>query len=126
MRAELLHASAFARVHIDRHWDWLTEAQRLSTLDMLSELSQRFGGLPLPGSADPLSQTVRTRAQAHAYELEQLHFDAVAPVTAGVDLAGDPFDLAESSGGSWCSTSGPASANPAWPWCRTCANSWTY
>lgn len=95
VRAELEYARAFGRVFIHRRWDWLTEADRRETLRLLRDLRDRYAALPLPGRP---GETVGARAKSHEYELEHLYFGAPAPATAGVDLTGEPIDLADYRG----------------------------
>lgn len=98
VRAELTYAKAFARVFINRRWEWLTDRERLGALAMLTTINERFGDLPVPGSAEPALDTVGRRALGHEYELTRLYFGAQAPTTSGVDLEGRPFDLADYEG----------------------------
>ena len=98
VRAELEFARVWPWIFIDRRWDWIDDADRQRVLALLREQRERHGDLPLPGSRVDAGETVGTRATFHESELERLRFGAVAPPTLGIDLAGDPFDLADHRG----------------------------
>lgn len=90
VRADLLYAKVLARVHIDRRWDWLTPLARQNTIELLDSLINTFGDLLCPGEENT---SIRDRAGQHYYELEKLHFGALAPVTSGTDLMDKRFDI---------------------------------
>lgn len=98
VKADLLYAKARVRVHLNRQWDWLTEAQRRNTIRLLNTIQIRFGGLPCPGSSEPRDQNVGDRARQHLYELQKLYFGAPAPAASGGDLQGNPLDIADFKG----------------------------
>lgn len=98
VQADLLYAKAWTRVHVNRRWDWLTDEDRRNTIRILNTIETRFGDLACPGSGGPSVETVGARARQHYYELEELYFGAAAPRTSGVDLEGQPIDVAEYRG----------------------------
>ena len=98
VRAELTYAKACSRIYINRRWDWLSEAQRRQTLELLADVEGRFGNLPVPGTAHPESETVGRRARQDQLGLTRLYFGAPAPPTAGVDLDNVPLALNEHRG----------------------------
>ena len=98
IKAELMYAKVMLRVQINRRWDWLTEADRLATLQLLKCLQDEYGILTCPGSRREPVETVGARAAAHEYEITRLHFNAPAPSTAGVDLEGQPLDISDHKG----------------------------
>jgi len=97
-RAELESARAFARVKLDRHWDWLPAEQRREALAALAEVRARYGADRCPGASEETGETVGQRAERFAALLTQLAFGAVAPPTRGIDLAGEPIDLEDMRG----------------------------
>ncbi len=86
------------RVQINRRWDWLSEEDRLATLQLLKQIQDKYGTLSCPGSRREQVETVGARAAAHEYEITRLHFNAPAPRTAGEDLEGQPLDIADHKG----------------------------
>ena len=97
-RAEFASARIFARVFLDRHWDWLDDTRRKAALEDLVELRKRFGNVRCPGSDPDAKQTIGKRADRYESLLTRLAFGAVAPPTAGVDLDGKAFDLKDYRG----------------------------
>ena len=83
IQAELMYAKVMLRVQINRRWDWLSEKDRLATLQLLKQIQDKYGTLSCPGSRREQVETVGARAAAHKYEITRLHFNAPAPRTAG-------------------------------------------
>jgi len=98
VRGELASAGVFARVVIDRHWDWLDAESRRAALEDLSELRRRFGDRARPGTEDGGDDTIARRAERYEIALTRLAFGAAAPPTHGVDLEGERVDVAELRG----------------------------
>lgn len=97
VRGELRSAKVWPRVVINRRWDWLTARERLESIARLKSLVEDFGKLAVPGAKSE-RETIELREARFLHELENLHFGAMAPVTAGSDLEGEAIDLADFRG----------------------------
>ncbi len=98
IKAQLAYAKVLPWVQINRRWDWLTDEDRFSTLQKITNIQDQYGTIPSPGSRGDHLETVGDLAASHEYELRILHFKAHAPHTAGTDLKGDKINLADYKG----------------------------